>query len=183
MQRFIIIILSLVLLVVTTSCRDKEQTTVSLEQAETTKTEEILADTAQNDYVYVYVCGAVNSEGVYQLPTGSRVYEAIESAGGFKEDAAKASVNQAKVLSDEESIYVPTMGEQIEPVIENDGKVNINCATKEELMNLPGIGESRADSIIKYREKNGGFQTIEDIMQVSGIKGALFEQIKDLIKV
>lgn len=183
MQRSILVILSLFILIITTACQNKRQETVSLEQIETSQTEESSKEPIEKSYIYVYVCGAVHSEGVYQLPIGSRVYEAIESAGGFKEDAAKATVNQAKVLADEECVYVPTVGEQVENIHENDGKVNINSATKEELMNLPGIGESRADSIIKYREKNGDFQTIEDIMQVSGIKEALFEQIKDLIKV
>ena len=156
---------------------------------ETVDTQTVLEDTEEKaehtqniECIYVYVCGAVNQEGVYELPTGSRVYEAIEMAGGFREDADSRSVNQAQVLSDEERIYVPVIGEE-NIVEESDGRININKASKEELMTLPGVGASRADSIIKYREEHGRFQSVEDIMLVSGIKEGLYEKIKDLITI
>lgn len=169
------------------ACKNGGDETISLGQAEakyTEKTtEESTEGTEDTQYIFVYVCGAVNCEGVYELPSGSRVYQAIEVAGGLREDADKNSVNQAEVLEDEERIYVPTIGEEVSLVAEEEGKVNINKASKEELMTLPGVGESRAESIIKYREEQGAFQNIEDIMQVSGIKEGLFEKIKDLITV
>ena len=171
------------------SCQKKTGETLSLESAELDSIDEYTSenkeDTKDTEYIFVYVCGAVHCEGVYELPSGSRVYQAIEIAGGFREDADAKSVNQAEVLEDEERIYVPVIGEEMEAnsSSDKDGKININKASKEELMTLPGVGESRAESIIRYREEQNGFKSIEDIMQVSGIKEGLFEKIKDLITV
>ena len=137
--------------------------------------------------IYVYVCGAVIQTGVYELPQDSRVYEVIEKAGGFAENADISGINQAALLQDEEQIYVPAVGE-LEQTSQNEGeeksgKINLNTSTKEELMTLPGIGESKADSIIKYREEQGKFQSIEDIKQIEGIKDGVFQKIEDLITV
>jgi competence protein ComEA len=159
---------------------DKKEEALSLETVELA--EEPNADDANGD-IYVCVCGAVKREGVYKLPAGSRIFEAIELAGGFREDAATAAVNQAEVLQDEARLYVPTISETVSAEIEDDGKINLNKATKEELMTLPGVGASRAESIIQYRNENGGFKSIDEIMLISGIKEGLFEKIKDLIKV
>lgn len=187
MRRIRIILFAFSLFFGLTACQRSGSEKLSLEQAEieiaeegTEKNEEKTEDA---EYIFVYVCGAVNREGVYELPSGSRIYEAIEIAGGFREDADTNAVNQAEVLEDEEKLYVPVIGEEVSDVSEDDDKININKASKEELMTLPGVGESRADSIIKYREDVGAFQSIEDIMQVSGIKEGLFEKIKDLITV
>lgn len=187
MRRKRIVVLILAMCMGLVACKRSESEQISLGQAELELAEERMDEKAEStedtEYIFVYVCGAVNCEGVYELPSGSRVYQAIEVAGGFREDADKQSVNQAEVLEDEERIYVPMIGEEVSDVSEEDGKVNINKASKEELMTLPGVGESRAESIIKYREDVGAFQSIEDIMQVSGIKEGLFEKIKDLITV
>lgn len=179
MRRWNIILLILMVLMCTMAC-DKKEEALSLE---TVGLEEEPNVNNTNGDIYVCVCGAVNREGVYQLPAGSRIYEAIELAGGFREDAAIAEVNQAEVLQDEARLYVPTIAETVSDETENDGKINLNKATKEELMTLPGVGASRAASIIQYRNENGGFKNIEEIMQISGIKEGLFEKIKDLIKV
>ena len=187
MQRMKLMALVLILFISLIACRKEDAEEVSLELAETQyedEGEKESKDTAVDlEYIYVYVCGAVHREGVYELPAGSRVYEAVEMAGGFREDADTRNVNQAQVLEDEERIYVPVIGEVVQPDSEENGKININKASKEELMTLPGVGESRAESIIKYREGQGAFQSIEDIMQVSGIKEGLFEKIKDLITI
>ena len=187
MRRIKIILLICLMFIALVACQKGECESISLEQVEEEaideNTEERTERTEDMEYIFVYVCGAVNREGVYELLSGSRVYQAIEVAGGFREDADKNSVNQAEVLEDEERIYVPIVGEKITSVSEEEGKVNINKASKEELMTLPGVGESRAESIIQYREDVGAFQNIEDIMQVSGIKEGLFEKIKDLITV
>lgn len=180
MRRWKIIFLMLLVLIGLVSCGAKEEETLSLESVDT---QEETGDTDISGDIYVYVCGAVCREGVYKLPAGSRIYEAVEMAGGFREDAATAEVNQAEVLQDEARLYVPTISETISEEAEDDGKINLNKATKEELMTLPGVGASRADSIIQYRNENGGFKSIEEIMQISGIKEGLFEKIKDLIKV
>ena len=146
-------------------------------------------ETKEKKSIYVYVCGAVMQAGVYELQQDSRVYEAIQKAGGFAENADISEINQAALLQDEEQIYVPAAGEVDHSLKEEGeagdagGKVNLNTATKEELMTLAGIGESKADSIIKYREEHGKFQSIEDIKQIEGIKDGVFQKIKDLITV
>lgn len=184
MRRYQMIGIILCLLAGITGCKANGKETVSLTAPdEVTQTESAGDEKESLEEIYVYVCGAVVQEGVYRLPEGSRIFEAIEQAGGFREDAAPTGVNQAQVLEDEMTVYVPTVEEEVSNESASDGKVNLNKASKEELMTLPGVGASRAESIIKYREQNGGFQTIEDIMQVSGIKEGLFEKIKDLIKV
>lgn len=189
MRRIKQIILITTLFIMLVACQKKDVEKHSLEAAEVISTDvserEKSDNTEQEEYIFVYVCGAVNAEGVYELPSGSRVYEAIEVAGGFREDADTRNVNQAEVLEDEERIYVPVIGESVQTdfASDKDGKININKASKEEMMTLPGVGESRADSIIKYREDVGEFQSIEDIMNVSGIKEGLFEKIKDLITI
>ena len=191
MRRIRIMILIVTLLVVLAGCQKKDVEKIALESAELTTTDESVQENAREtedtEYIFVYVCGAVNLEGVYELPGGSRVYQAIEAAGGFREDADAKALNQAELLEDEERIYVPVIGEDVyldsTSDSDNDGKININKASKEELMTLPGVGESRAESIIRYREEQDEFKSIEDIMRVSGIKEGLFEKIKDLITV
>lgn len=143
--------------------------------------------------VWVHICGKVISPGVYRLPVGSRVFQAVEAAGGFSEDAACDFLNLAGTVSDGMQICVPgaeevkegnvplqTGGEGSETSKE-DRRININTATKEELMTLKGIGESRAEDIIRFREDSGKFRKIEDIMKVPGIKEAGFRKIKDSI--
>lgn len=172
----------------TLSLEEKEDSIIQEENIE--QTEE--TDQGSNkDTIFVYVCGAVEVPGVYELKTGARVYEALVYAGGLKKDAAKESVNQAKLLTDGEQIYIPTQSEadqmklnqDFSSGITSDGKVNINTATKEELMTLNGIGESRADSILSYREEHGLFSTEKDLMNVEGIKEGVFQKIKDSITV
>ena len=137
--------------------------------------------------IYVHICGEVNNPGVYELAEGSRIFEAVEAAGGFTEEAAQASLNLAQVISDEEQIVILTQAEAEEKARqERDqaaGIVNLNTASKEQLMSLPGIGESRAEDIIRYRKESGGFQNIEEIMSVPGIKESAYLKIKDSITV
>ena len=145
--------------------------------------------------IFIYVCGAVKEPGVYVLPEGSRVYEAIRMAGGMTPEANEAFVNQARVLVDGEQITVFTKEETegldpkafdydvsaMDPV--SQGKININKDTAEELTSLSGIGEAKALAIIEYRETNGAFRETADIMKVSGIGEALYNKIKDDIDV
>ena len=181
MRRYGIVLLIVAMLFDLTACKAKQNATFDLDAKDTQ--EETKSSKEANTDIYVYVCGAVEREGVYRLPAGSRIYEAVEMAGGFREDAATAEVNQAEVLQDEARVYVPTFAEVVAGEAENDGKINLNKATKEELMTLPGVGASRAESIIQYRNENSGFKSIDEIMLISGIKDGLFEKIKDLIKV
>ncbi|PKM51049.1 MAG: competence protein ComEA [Firmicutes bacterium HGW-Firmicutes-7] len=136
--------------------------------------------------IYIQLCGAIVNEGVYKVQFGTRIFEAVNMAGGLTEDASIEAVNQARLAKDGEQIYFPTKDEV------NNGSfiipgatslVNINSASKEQLMTLPGIGESKALSIIQFRESNDGFTSIEDIKKVNGIKDAMFNKIKDLITI
>lgn len=138
--------------------------------------------------IYVYVCGKVNAPGVYILPAGSRKYEAVIKAGGLAEEADISAVNQAEACSDGEMIYIPAKGEKAEGEENSlseaeDDRVNINTADSSELQTLKGIGASRAEDIISYREKNGKFEAVEGIMEVPGIKQGTFDKIKDKIRV
>ncbi len=179
MQKNSIIILLMMVILSLAGCRKSQSEELSLQETDTVDIQQEEA----KESIYVHVCGAVNSEGVYELPRGSRVFEAIEAAGGFREDAATTEVNQAELLEDEARIYVPTVQEIQQGTSSKNGKININKATKEELMTLPGVGASRAESIVQYRKEQGAFKKIEDIMKIAGIKEALFEKIKELISV
>lgn len=145
----------------------------------------------EKESICVYICGAVVNDGVYELPKGSRVVHVIEAAGGLSEEADTLLINQAKIVEDGEQIRIYTKDEaqQIELEVNADSeesvaiKVNINTADKDRLMTLPGIGESKAEAIIAYRTEQGAFQKVEDIMNIAGIKEAVFSKIKDKITV
>ena len=151
--------------------------------AEPTETEISSADEEQ---ICVHVCGQVCQPGVVMLPAGSRVWEAVEAAGGLAEDAQDTAVNLAAVLQDGQKLYIPAIGESVEEEVSDtadDGRVNLNTADAGRLQTLSGIGASRAADILSYREAHGGFRTIEEIMQVPGIKESIYEKIKDKITV
>ena len=149
--------------------------------------------------IYVDVRGAVVTPGVYEVPSGARVYEAVAAAGGLSDDAAAAYINEARLLEDGEQIYVPTLTEAqdmtpplpaaggISPTAadntKEEGKVNINTADEAGLQKIPGVGKARAAAILTYRNEHGAFQNIEELMQVPGIKSALFNRMKESITV
>ena len=179
---------------------------------------------ADSTVIWVHVCGAVRKAGVYELPAGSRVFEAVQEAGGFAADADESYVNQAQRLSDGAKLVIPTV-EQVEeaagdsrteagrigiveqagvqeagygvsaagtgdsdgrtdPVsVSADGRININTAPEAQLCEIPGIGATRAAAIAAYRQEHGGFYSIEEIMNVSGIKEGTYAKIKDRITV
>lgn len=132
--------------------------------------------------IFVHISGEINYPGLLKLKKGQRLYEAIEMAGGVTKDADLDSVNLAMILADEDKIYIPKIGESAPEFLLNidsgNSKINLNRATKEELMSLDGIGDKTAEAIIKYRDKNG-FNEIEDIMKVPGIGKGKFDKIKD----
>ena len=133
---------------------------------------------------YVYICGAVLRPGVYALQEGSRIYEAVEMAGGLLPEADVTSVNQAETVVDGQMIQVYTQEESQKTVLEeNDGRIDINRADKNALMTLPGIGEAKAEAILAYREANGRFVNVDELKNISGIKDGIFDQIKEQIKV
>lgn len=161
----------------------KESTISGGEVVETEATAEVLG-------IFIHVCGEVERPGVYEMKPGNRVFEAVERAGGFTDKAASDYLNLAQPLTDGMKITVPdkelakTLSEsESEQQTVSGDKVNINTATKEQLMTLRGVGEARAADIIAYRQQNGSFKKIEDIMEVSGIKEAAFQKIKESITV
>jgi competence protein ComEA len=147
--------------------------------------------------IQVHVAGAVVRPGVYDLPEDSRVLDAIEAAGGFVVEADKNAINLAEVLEDAQRLDVPFVAGYVPDdeegfVVITEGTpsslageelIDINNASLEELDKLPGIGPTTAQNIIDYREENGPFARIEDIVNVSGIGSATYEDIKDLITV
>lgn len=178
----------------------------------TDRTELSDASSEEEKTLVVHICGAVSAPGVYELPAGSRIIDAVEAGGGFLPEAEEACCNLAEEIVDGCQIYIMTKTEscadgqtekkagiQTSPdsdmqttdrnvrsnsatALEN-GLVNLNTADVAALMTLPGIGESRAKAIISYREQHGAFAQIEDIMKISGIKQAAFSKIKDKITV
>lgn len=159
------------------------------QDAEITPGTTMLPETTEDDphMVYVYVCGAVRDPGVVEVPEGSRAEEALRLAGGMTAEADLFYVNLAETVTDGQKLYFPTSEEAgaLEAVVKaaEEGLVNINTASAEELCALPGIGTSRAADIVRYREKNGAFQTKEDIMKVSGIKQNAYDKLCDKITV
>ena len=141
--------------------------------------------------ITVHVAGAVASPGVYELPRGARVIDAIETAGGLTADAGATEVNLAAVLEDGMQVVVPAETPASEaaenggsgPPANPGGLVNINTANRAQLESLPGIGPTIAGRILEYRAANGAFEKIGDIVHVSGIGPSTFDTIKDLITV
>lgn len=136
--------------------------------------------------IYVHVCGEVNNPGVYRFAKEPRVIDVVKQAGGFTKKADKAGVNLAEIVTDGTQLIIEAKTKKIKHKTEEDvnsNRLNINTASKEELMTLSGIGESKATQILSYRESNGKFHAIEDIMKISGIKEGVFNKIKDYITV
>lgn len=149
-------------------------------------------DVDEYEMIPVYICGAVKNPGVYYMSKGALKADALESAGGFVEAAASDYVNLAETVNSGEKIYFPyedevSAGYNVEVVFTDEsleqGKININTATKEELMTLPGVGDKKAEDIIHYREEHGPFQYIEDITNIPGIKEGVYNNIKEHIVV
>lgn len=149
----------------------------------------------ENDQIKVHISGQINREGVYEVKDGDRLDDLIKQAGGLSPDADSNSLNLAMKLEDQMKIYIPSEGEILNQENENtdqivskpdstseDGKININTASKEELMTLPNIGDKRAQAIIDYRESKK-FETIEEIKNVTGIGEKFYQSMIELITV
>ncbi len=148
--------------------------------------------TTMTTHVVVHAAGAVRSAGVYRLPAGSRVADLLDAAGGGLPDADLDRLNLAEVLVDGSQVYVPVVGETVpaapEPVSPESGTpagsgelVPVNTASTEELESLPGVGPATAGAIVEYRNEHGPFQSVDDLLEVSGIGEAKLAQIRDLV--
>jgi competence protein ComEA len=154
--------------------------------------------------IYVHICGAVINQGVYEIEDGSRIIDVIKLAGGLSEEAAGDYVNQAQKITDGQRIYIPTKeetkelsaeeyekGDTVSPVSESSPAItddtteliNINTADKDTLMELPGIGETKATNIIDYRTTNGNFQSNEELINIPKIKEDILKKISQYITI
>ena len=146
----------------------------------------------EQEQITVDVKGAVKSPGIYDLPVGSRVHDAVQRAGGLTEEADSKSLNLAQKVSDEALVYVPTKGEEAASQqatsgttasTSKDKKVNLNKASLEELKQVKGLGGKRAQDIIDHREANGKFKSVDELKKVSGIGAKTIEKLKDYVTV
>ncbi|NKC60886.1 hypothetical protein HED34_13080 [Vagococcus fluvialis] len=170
------------------------------EEVVLTDTTDLIAETEKenNDVVkmYVDIKGAVKLPGMYEVTSDMRVLNVIDMAGGLKETADDSQVNFSQRIEDQMVIYIPVEGEELSETAiagtnsntaniskDEDGKVNLNQATKEELMTLSGVGEKKAEKIIEYREENGSFKTIEDLKNVNGFGEKSFESLEKYISI
>ena len=149
-------------------------------------------ESLEQDQITVDVKGAVKSPGIYDLPVGSRVHDAVQKAGGLTEQADSKSLNLAQKVSDEALVYVPSKGEEVAsqqtasettPSTSKEKKVNLNKASLEELKQVKGLGGKRAQDIIDHREANGKFKSVDELKKVSGIGAKTIEKLKDYVTV
>lgn len=168
-------------------------------ESDDTEQNEIKSNVSETEeLIVVHIAGAVNKEGIVTLKEGKRIIDAINEAGGLKENADLTNVNLAYIISDGQKIYIPHIGEEQkenseigENIIVSESKensqntslININTATVAQLTGLSGIGEQTAQKIVNYRKENGKFNNIEEIKNVSGIGEAKYNSIKDYITV
>lgn len=162
-----------------------ELTSETTEQPPPAKTEASIPTSVMID-----VKGAVQNAGLYELPAGSRINDAIEAAGGFLPEADSRSINLAVIVLDESAVYVPKQGEESSELPNatpggsaEPGLINLNTATEDELTELPGIGPAKAAAIVAHRTENGPFESAEQLMDVTGIGEKSFEQLKELVRV
>lgn len=195
---------------------DRKTTTIKTKNVEKLSVKKNESKKEDKETIYIDIKGAVKNPGVYELDYGKRVIDAVNTAGGFLDEASTINLNLSKKLKDEDVVIVYTLDELTnakksdntnQTCIKNEcvcpdtsntacisdkastsaanqnAKVNINTASKEELMTLTGIGESKANNIIKYRDANGNFKAVEDLKKVSGIGNSIFNKIKDNITI
>ena len=164
----------------------KDSTT---EKEEKTQKEE-REEEVEQDLITVDVKGAVKSPGIYDLPVGSRVNDAVQKAGGLIDNADSKFINLAQKISDEALVYVPTKEEATSQEAYSNAsntkenkKVNLNKASLEELKQIKGLGAKRAQDIIDHRESNGKFKSVDELKKVSGIGAKTIEKLKEYVTV
>ncbi len=163
-------------------------------QETTTVEETVISKNEEEQLGYVDLKGAVKKPGMYKIKENMRVLEVVECAGGFTDEANEKQVNFSQKVRDQMVIYVPKEGEEekeqlttfsdeSETATEKEGKVNINTADLSSLMTVNGIGQKKAEEIIRYREEHGSFQNVDELTNVSGIGQKTFESLKDSITI
>ena len=164
-----------------------EVTTVSKDEKEDKNQKE---EVVEQDLITVDVKGAVKTPGIYDLPVGSRVNDAVQKAGGLTDNADSKSLNLAQKISDEALVYVPTKEEVANQESYSNAtgnkeskKVNLNKASLEELKQVKGLGAKRAQDIIDHRESNGNFKSVDELKKVSGIGAKTIEKLKEYVTV
>ena len=164
-----------------------EVTTVSKDEQEDKNQKE---EVVEQDLITVDVKGAVKSPGIYDLPVGSRINDAVQKAGGLTDNADSKSINLAQRISDEALVYVPTKEEATNQEAHSSAsntkenkKVNLNKASLEELKQVKGLGAKRAQDIIDHRESNGKFKSVDELKKVSGIGAKTIEKLKEYVTV
>jgi competence protein ComEA len=140
-----------------------------------------IQDAAGGSVIYVHILGQVAHPGLYALRDGDRGVDIVAAAGGFTETADPAGINLARFLTDGEQIVVPAVGEVVASTGAGDGLVNLNTADAAALDTLPRIGPALAERILAWREKNGPFASVEDLLDVPGIGDAILEGLRDLV--
>ena len=164
-----------------------EVTTVSKDEKEDKNQKE---EVVEQDLITVDVKGAVKSPGIYDLPVGSRINDAVQKAGGLTDNADSKSINLAQRISDEALVYVPTKEEATSQEAHSNAsntkenkKVNLNKASLEELKQVKGLGAKRAQDIIDHRESNGKFKSVDELKKISGIGAKTIEKLKEYVTV
>ncbi|MGX7245224.1 helix-hairpin-helix domain-containing protein [Enterococcus quebecensis] len=187
-----VVVVALVIIVIlvlgkstTDMLQDEELVIPSASSSQLPETESI------SRQIYVDIKGAVEKPGMYEGTANMRVWDAVMLAGGVSEEADTKQVNFSERIIDQMVIYVPKLGEIIQNPEKNDDsiekqnddtkKINLNQASETELQTLPGVGQKKAQEIIRFREENGGFKTIEDLKNISGFGEKTFEKLKDSI--
>lgn len=167
-----------------------EVTSVSKDSTDEKEDKKQKEESVKQDLITVDVKGAVKAPGIYDLPVGSRINDAVQKAGGLTDNADSKSINLAQKISDETLVYVPTREEvtsQETPSSSSNSKgnkkVNLNKASLEELKQVKGLGAKRAQDIIDHRDSNGKFKSVDDLKKISGFGAKTIEKLKDYVTV
>lgn len=188
-KQFIWIILFVHISILFSGCYSQTEDFEVIEDIQEEQNPDIELQKIEENSCFVYICGAVKNPDVYEVKSDARIYEVIKKAGGFSKNADETAVNLAEKIYDGQQVYIPTKKEKVQKElgvqgkdnIGNSDKLDLNSATKEQLMTLSGVGEAKAEAILEYRLEHGRFQSIEELKNIRGIKDRVFQKMKDKI--
>lgn len=194
---FMVILITLLVGIYLMVNKEAQVDTTMWEETSLTTTAEVATDATKEGaetMIYVDIKGAVKVPGIYQLKNQQRIWDALALAGGVSEEADTAQVNYAQKVKDQMIIYVPKKGEPVAQSLETlqesapaqqnqEEKINLNTATEAELQTISGIGAKKAQEIIRFRDEQGPFKTVEELKNVPGIGEKTVERLKDMLKV